>query len=293
MIYSIRFYQNFSEEQPINTSEYDELLKDVYLAIVRVWIQKENGYNKAEPYLLHYLDLENDLSRLDELETFLQSKRLLVVKPAEIENDPESLYFKTLLNYKMNRFQMIVTEWESYREKYFIPPPEKKEYYLRLFQIVGDSYQKIDFIYNAEDFHQKALDIDPNRLDTLLRMRLNHLRQNDQNKLKQIDKKIETMVTPREIEFNDLIIEKSRSWDIPMTIEGNPIRVSLFLKEETPQAKIPLVTVLFNGKVIFEDFVLENIITFGVDPQPLVNKIQIIPLNQKVILQWMVIENTA
>ena len=288
----IRFYQVFSEKQTLNTNEYFDLLKDVYLAIVRVWIQKENDYDKAEPYLLKYFDLENDLSKLDELETFLQSKGLLDVRPAEIEKDPRSLYFKTLLNYKMNRFQKIVTEWESFREKYFIPSPENKEYYLKIFQLVGDSYQKIDFIYNAEEFHQKALDIEENRLDTLLRMRLNYLRQNDQFKLEQINKKIITLETPREMEFNDLTIEKKRSCDIPLTIEGEPIRISLFFKEDT-QIQLPLVLVLFNGEVIFEDFVLENIIIFEIDPLPLSNMIKIIPLNRKVILQWMVIENTA
>jgi hypothetical protein len=292
LLNGIRFYQIFSDHQTINKNEYHDLLKDVYLAIIRVWIQKEKDYKKAEPYLLQYFDFENDLSKLDEFETFLHSKGLLETKPSEIEKDPESLYLKTLLNYKMNRFQKIVTEWESFREKYFNPSPENKEYYLRIFQLVGDSYQKIDFIYNAEVFHQKALDIDENRLDTLLRMRLNHLRQNDQYKLEQINKKIKTLVTPREMEFNDLIIEKNHSCDIPLNIEGEPIRISLFFKEDS-QTQLPLVTLLFNGEVIFEDFVLENLITFEVDPKPLSNMIQIIPLNRKLILQWMVIENTA
>lgn len=292
LLKGIRFYQIFSDQQAINKNEYHDLLKDIYLAIVRVWIQKENDYKKAEPYLLQYFEFENDLSRLDELETFLHSKGLLDTKPSELEKDPESLYLKTLLNYKMNRFQKIVTEWENIREKYFNPSPENKEYYIRIFQLVGDSYQKIDFIYNAEEFHQKALDIDENRLDTLLRMRLNHLRQNDQYKLEQINKKIKTLVTPREKEFNDLIIEKNHSCDVPLTIEGEPIRISLFFKEGS-QTQLPLVTVLFNGEVIFEDFVVENLITFEIDPKPLSNVIQIIPLNRKLILQWMVIENTA
>ena len=58
---------------------------------------------------------------------------------------------------------------------------------------------KVDYIYDAREFYQRALEINPDNLETLLKYRQNCVRFNDEEKIREIDRKVAALISPQDI----------------------------------------------------------------------------------------------
>jgi len=177
-------------------------------------------------------------------------------------------------------------------EQSFVVVPEgKKEEYLKVLRIVGDSFQKADYIYDAGDFYRKALEIDPDNLEILLRIRQNYERLNEEEKIKEIDERMENLLSPRKIELKEPGIEKGQKSTQRMTLDRSEIILDLSINWGKEISLSPLITVLFNGRVIWEGYLrldegkgqgADAVLSLPVKSKTGENNLVVIPLNRPI-----------
>ena len=82
---SIHFYQDFSTIKPIKVSEFNQTQKMAYLQLIKCLLKLRQDFSQYEKYLYSYLEMEDNLPALHELELFLQGegiiKEKLEIKP--------------------------------------------------------------------------------------------------------------------------------------------------------------------------------------------------------------------
>ena len=104
------------------------------------------------------------------------------------------------------------------------------------------------------EFYEKALEIEPDNLKTLLRIRQNHERMNEEEKIRETEKKIEKFMAPREKIFKNLLINKGQKYSQILNLDGREIILTLHFKGGRERDIIPLICVFFNGKVVWESY---------------------------------------
>jgi len=290
----INFYQNLVGQEWINVKEFFELKKSVYLNLAKCYLEEEQGFKQAENYLLSYLVLEEEVAAIGELDSFLRSRGHIKERFGDRFDDLGNLFFQTLLYFKQNRYRDIMKFGRLLEQSFVVVPEGKKEEYLKVLQLVGDSYQKVDYIYDAGDFYRKALEIDPDNLGTLLRIRQNYERLNEEEKIQEIDEKMESLLSPRKIELNKRETKKGQKSSHRITLDGSEIILDLSInwgeKEISPA---PLMAVFLNGRVVWEGYLRmdegENKDTDAVLSLPVKSKVGehylvVIPINRSVEL---------
>jgi len=153
-------------------------------------------------------------------------------------------------------------------------------------QLLGDSFQKIDYIYDAGEFYQRALEIEPENIDTLLRILQNHERLNEDEKILDTKERIDKLVSPTEIVLKKVTINKGRSFSRKLILDGREIILDLHFKKGQ-EGIIPLVTVFFNGLVVWEDYLKEEVISIPLESRIGENAIRVVAVNRAVDLSGL------
>ncbi|MGM0466603.1 MAG: hypothetical protein ACQERH_09250 [Acidobacteriota bacterium] len=251
----IRFYQSLVGEKLIDEEEFLNLKKSVLLGLIKLRLQRTGELKEVKEYLKTYLEMEEEEVEIEEIEEFLMERDLLEFKPGGKESFLR-LYFKLIFDFKQHRYREVIKESSRVEELYFSDFPGTEEELVRILQIAGDSYQRTDFVYDANEFYQKALEVNPRDIETLIRMRENYKRLNDVDKMREVDEKISEISMPDEIMFEDREIKKGQLFKVPlMFTEESKVFIDIALKEESGG---PLVAVFFNGRVIEERYGEKN-----------------------------------
>ena len=139
----------------------------------------------------------------------------------------------------------------------------------------------MDFLYDAADFYEKILLIDPHNLPALLSGLKNYERLNNDEQLRRIQNRIEEVLSPVIQSFNEERLKK-----------GSPFGVDFLLLDESIDLEIdfqfqdslsaPLVQLVFNGRVVWEKYVEENVVQLEVDSRIGNNHLEIVCLNRDV-----------
>ncbi len=292
------FYQDLVGQDWINVEEFLELKKSVYLNLAKCYLEEEQDVKQAKNYFLSYLALEDEVAAVGELESFLRSRGHIRDGFGERFDDLGNLFFQALLYFKQNRYRDIMKLGRFLEQSFVVVPEEKKEEYLKLLQIVGDSYQKVDYIYDAGDFYRKALEIDPDNLEILLRIRQNYERLNDEEKIQQTEEKMESLLSPRSIELKKRELKKGQRSSHRIILDGSEIILELSLNwEEKEVSPVPLIAVFFNGHVVWEEYIrqdggkgpeAEAVLSLPVKSKVGENNLVVIPLNIDVELYRIV-----
>ncbi|MBA7544031.1 hypothetical protein ES705_36377 [subsurface metagenome] len=201
-----------------------------------------------------YLKLEDEVAEVGKLELYLRSRELIEEKLETSLDDLNRLSFHILLSFKQNRYRDIMRIGNILRESFLVVPEAQKNAFVNILLLIGDSYQKVDYIYDALEFYEEALEIEPDNLKTLLRIRQNHERMNEEEKIRETEKKIEKFMAPRERMFKDLLINKGQKYSQILNLDGREIILTLHFKGDRERDVIPLICVFFNGKVIWENY---------------------------------------
>ncbi len=273
----IRFYQNLTGREWIDAEDYLELKKSANLNIAKCILEEDQNFEGAQGYLCSYLALENEVAPVGELEAFLELRGFVKEKLAASFDDLGRLYFQTLLYFRQNRYRDIVRVGRLLEQSFVVVPEEKKEEYMKVLQLIGDSYQKVDYLYDAGGFYRRALEIEPGNLETLLRIRQNYERLNKEEQVQEIDEKIEDLLAPRQIEFNRYKIEKGQRSAHTLIFDGSEIILDLNFDSEEGSSVIPMISVFFNGRVVWEEY-LKSGEGIGQDSHPVLS----LPLKSKV-----------
>jgi tetratricopeptide (TPR) repeat protein len=230
---------------------------------------------------------ENRVSAFNELESYLVDKNLFADKLGADFDDLDRLSFQILLYIKQNRYGEIVRLGRNIQNSLIVIPDEKKAQYLEILQIIGDAFQKNGSFYGARDFYQQALEIDPENIDTLLRLRKNLIRLNGEARARDLDRRIEEVISPKEISFRNQVIHKGRTFSQSLMFDGSDIVLDLHFIEEWDEYT-PLVTIVFNGRVIWEDYLSDRILSLSLETKEGENNIQVTAVNRPVTMSRII-----
>jgi len=279
----IKFYQNITQQNLIDHSEFSELLKSAYLNLSKCRLEQGGMLKEVKGYLRKYLALEDEVAAVSELESFLRDRGLIGEKLDASFDDLDRLSFQLSLYFKQNQYRDIVRIGRLLQQSLVIVPEGKREMYVRVLQLVGDSYQKIDYIYDAVEFYQKALEIDPENLETLLKIRQIYERLNEDEKIREIKERIDKLESPKEIFLKNLTVNKGRSFWYTFSFDGRKIILDLHFKNSFERIN-PLITVFFNGRVVWEDYLKNEVLSLPLESRVGKNSLEIVAVNRAVSL---------
>ena len=279
----IRIYQALNGKNLISSSETGELLKSTWLNLAKCRIEEGAGLNEVVDYLYQYLALEDRAAKVEELAAYLRDRGVIPEKFSKSSGDLSRLSFELLLQFKQTKYREIINFGRELQGSFIVIPEAIKPDYVRILQLVGDSFKKVDFLYEASDIYQRALEIDPNNLEAWLAIRQNYDRLNEERKLAEINKAIEKLVTPKEVEFKNLLLNKREMFSRALIFDGQKVILDLqFQTDEKTGA--PLVAIFFNNRVVWEEFMKNRVISLNLETNAGENMLQISPINRPISL---------
>jgi hypothetical protein len=282
----IKFYQNLTQQNLIDHSEFSGLRKSAFLNLAKCHIEEGKELKEVEGYLRKYLALEDKVAAVGELESYLMDRGLIGEELEASFDELDRLSFQLLLYFKQNRYRDIVKIGRLLQQSFVVVPEGKRKDYIRILQLLGDSFQKIDYIYDAGEFYQKALEIEPENINTLLRIVQNYERLNEDEKIRETKERIDKLVSPTEIVLKKLTINKGRSFSRKLILDGREIILDLHFKKGQ-EGIIPLVAVFFNGLVVWEDYLKEEVISIRLKSRIGENAIRAVAVNRAVDLSGL------
>lgn len=289
----INLYQNLMGQGWINEKEFFELKKSVYLNMAKCLLEEGRDFDQAEGYLRSYLAMEDEVAAVGELESFLRRRGYVNEGFGSSFDDLGRLSFQIILSFKQNRYRDIMKVGRLLEQSFVLVPEEKKDEYVKVLQLVGDSFQKVDYLYDAGDFYRKALEIDPNNLGTLLRIRQNYERLNDEEKIRGVDEQIEGLLTPRKKDLKEQEIKRGKRAAYTLVLDGSEIILDLSINWDKEISPVPLIAVFVNGRVLWEEYLSpdegkgqdENfVISLPLKSKAGKNDLVVVPLNRSVEL---------
>ncbi len=280
----IKFYQNLVSQNLINSSEFNNLKKKALILLAKCVIERKKNLKEVEGYLLDYLSMEKDVEAIGEIEDYLKNRRLIREKFEISFNDNlDRLYFQLLLRFHQNHYRDIMQLGTHLKQSFIVVPEDKKNVYVCILDLIGDSYQKTNYLYDARDFYQKAFEIDSNNLETLIRIRQNYERLNADEEIRKASEKIDEMLSPREKLFKNYLMKKNKGYSWNPVLDGRKITLNLhfdFGERDIP----PLISVFFNGRVVWEDYLKGKNLSLSLGTNIGRNSFKLIPLNRDIFL---------
>jgi hypothetical protein len=283
----VRFYQSLLGKSDITQSEFSNLKKSAYLNLAKLRIEKGAGLSECRDDLAQYLNLENQTGNAGALESYLKDWGVFDRQFDKGFNDLDRLAFELLFLYKQAKYREIIDFGRGLEHSLVIVPEEEKKNYLRVLQIVGDSFQETGNLYDARDFYQRAQQIDPTNLGTLLRLRQTYNRLNDGEKLLEVNEEIEKVVTPNKVDFNSFQLRKGQVFRVPLVLDGRDIVLEIKF-ENSEEGKDPLLSVFFNDRVVWDKYSQAGIVSIVLGTQAGKNALQIASVNCPITLNNLI-----
>ncbi len=280
----IQFYQSLLSQAIIDPLEFQMLQKDILLGLAKCRVEEDRNLASAIPALRSYLALEDRTAAVSELERFLKERGFLQGKNVSDYKDFSQTSFEALMAYKQNRYRDVVDVGTSFEQNFLVIPEAMKFEYARILELVGDSYQKLDFIYESNKFFQKAISAGGGGLAILLKIRRNYERLNDADQMKAIDAEIAKMLSPRDIRPALPTLAKGETLVQALTLDGGKAVLSLNFDPPAGEPK-PLISVFLNGHVLWEDYLKDVPLVLPIASSMGVNTLKIVPVNQGIVLE--------
>jgi len=283
LLQNIKFYQALKLQSLIDPMEFQNLQKMSYLGLAKGLIEETRRLDKAMPYLRSYLVFEDKSSGVGELESFLRERGLIQEKTGLGFKDFNQFSFAIWLSYKQNRYRDIVDVGNSLDQSFLVVPETMRNEYIKILELVGDSYQKLDYIYESNNFYQKARTMGARDLGILLKIRKNYERLNDTEQIQAMNEEIRKILAPPELFYTNLTIRKGEAYSQDLMLDGKQTTVSFVFRSDSKEP-LPLVSVFFNGQVVWEDYLKEPTFSLRINPIPGANVCQIVPVNKDIVL---------
>ena len=274
----INFYQSLTGSKPIQPSEFNQLKKQACLKLAKCHLNEGGELNEVELTLRTYLELEESTARVGELESYLRRLGLIGTKLDDSLDNLDRLSFHILLFFNQSRYGDIINVGNLLEKSYILVPEAMKDDYVEILQAVGDSYQKLDALYDASKFYNTSLDVDPENLNALLNLRLCYERMNKDEEIQKINDRIENLLTPRQIGLNNYLINKGQRFSQRLNLDGRKVTLRLNFKNIMEDI-VPLISVFFNGRVVWEDYLNNETVTIPLEPRIGENMLMVSPVN--------------
>jgi len=287
----IRFYQDLGGVQLIDESEFDRIRKTALLKLAKCGLRQGKGIKDVKEYLYRYLELEDRREAVDELVDFLIKRKVFSEQQeAGGDSDLDAVAFRLFLYLQQNRFSDIIEYGRRLEGRFVTVPEEQEKSYARVLRYIGEAYMGSDFIYDAEDSLQKSLEVDPEGLETWMCLRELYGRINHEAGLIEVGARIGELVSEAETTLAARVVGRGGRFLEAMQLDGGRKVIEIRLAGEGRGAdkgiggQVPLVTVVFNGRVKKDGFVAEGKLVFSVECLVGRNVLEIFPVNRAVRL---------
>jgi len=282
---SIVFFQNLVREALIDPQEYAQVRKKAYLLLTEGRIEQTRSLADPDSSLEIYLALEDQPLAVAEFEKFL-SERGFLGSDETSSSRPKDLQILALelsLDFKQNKYRDITKAGEALERSTFVIPDAARPYYARILGLVGDSYMKLDYLYEAEKAYLEALSASNGRLEDLMRIERCYERLNSEQKLAEVRREIDALLTPPAADLGRRYVEKARPARFDFVCDGQPLILTLTFEVSRPESR-PLLTILWNDRVVHEAYAGGGSLSFSVSPVPGRNSLVLETVNEPLTL---------
>jgi tetratricopeptide (TPR) repeat protein len=278
----IYLYQNLSGRTDIDTEEWIDLRKGLYSNLLRSSVDLDSPVSEVREYLRLFLEVEEDELRIDEVEEFLTEKNFISEEEIPPTDDTDRLYCRLLLDYIKHRYRRIKILGERLKDRFVLPESNHRKY-VDIYKIIADSYQDLDSLYDAAEFYEKILQIDPKNLKSLLSSLKNYERLNNEKQINRIQSKIDEAITPPVFSYEAKLLEKGNPFSFDLTLLDQSITLEIVFQYQN-STDAPLVQLLYNGQVVYEDYIEGPLVRLDLDSRAGNNHLQIACLNRDIRL---------
>jgi hypothetical protein len=291
LLSSILFYQDLCHEDLIPPQEYAAVRKAAYLLLAKIQVERTRTIDDPESIMATYLALEDQPLAVGEFEKFIKERGLLGgdEAPASRPMDLRALALEFSLDFKQNRYRDITRAGEMLERSAFVIPEAGRALYARILGLVGDSYMKLDYLYEAEKSYLKALAAGGDDQDDLLRLERCYARLNDDRKLAGVRRRIGALLSPPVIDLGRGILEKGKPVQVAPVFGGRPLDLTLTFESLQPGSR-PLLRAVFNGRIIREGYAEGGRMSIPVRPIPGANSLVLETVSEPVRLLKLLLE---
>lgn len=285
LLRTIEFYQGLVGEERIDPKEYAQALRAAYLLLAKAQVERTRSLDDPDGFIESYLGLEDQSQAVNEFEKFL-TERALLGSDQTAASRPEDLRTQALelgLDFKQNRYRDIVKAGEALERGAFIIPEAARPHYARIFGLVGDSDMKLDYLYEAERAYLKVLAEAPVRLADLIRLERCYERLGSEEKLVDVRQRIAALLAPSLTDLGRRPVESARPARFDVVCDGRPLTWALTFGTVRADSR-PLLTVLWNGRVVREVYAEGGRLSFSANPVAGPNSVVIETVGEPVTL---------
>lgn len=280
---NIKFYQNLNQDHLIDLTEFKRLQKKAFLNVGKCIIWSDGSLTEAIDPLRKYLNLEENISAINDLESYLVYQGLIDEKLNTSFEDLLEISLQLQIYFKQNRYAEIIRLGNLINQSLIVLGPQmKKEEYIKILLIVGDAHQKVNQLYDADSFYLMAKQMVQDEIEPLVKIRRNYERLNENEKVQEISEIINDLKSPEEIDFeSESKIGKDEEFLYRLLLDDQRVILDLFFLKDW-EGISPLITVFFNGQVIWEDLMEDEVLSLPVSSQLGENILQIIAVNKPI-----------
>jgi tetratricopeptide (TPR) repeat protein len=280
---NIRFYQELAGDPGLDTAKVEGLKRSARLGLLKAKIGLKRSFSKVRELFCSIVDTAGGQEELKELEDFL-TKRKVIERGRILDiTDQDRTICRLVLDFARHRYQDIIRFSESIKAGLFLSDAGPSIELSRIYEILGDSYSKLDYIYDAGEFYMKALDIDPDNADVLKKLLAHYQRLNRAGEAEAISKRLDSLLTPREMVVKNSAVRKGQIFQLPLRIEEETVEITLDF-DGIVGSDPALITLYFNGTVLWEDYVSANILSVDLHLLQGENWLEIKPVNRGIEL---------
>jgi hypothetical protein len=278
---NIRFYQSLAGISAIDSERLSELKKSIRMGLLKTKIALKKPFAEMKDLFCTVVIESKSQDRLKELEDFLLKNNVIDRNRMPDISDLDLILCRLTLDFARHRYQDIIRFGENLKMNPLLSEAESNGEYARIFELLGDSYNKLDYMYDAGEFYKRALMIDARNADILFKMLAHYERLNKKMEAEGILKRLDQLLTPSEISIRNSGIIKGQLFHLPLRIEHEAVELTLFFEGIT-DADPALLSVYFNGPVIFEHYVPKNNLTLTLKPRPGLNLLEMRAVNRNI-----------
>jgi len=280
LLAGIRFYQNLApRKKAMNPDEYGTLRKSVQLGILKCLLDASAEPKDLLDDFRAYLEAEDSVGAVGELESLLRARGIVETQSRAGFIDLVRLSLSLELNFKQSRYREIVQTGQDLSQNLLVVPEDQRAPYGRIFELIGDACQRLDDLYESTAYYEKALNLKPDDVVVLIKMRRNFERLNDDKALKKLEPRIKSLLSPRETPLIDAVWASGEPQVLTLLLDEMAYRLS-FDFSDYAAGPPPLISAIFNGRVAVETLLTSDLFEMRVQAVAGPNELRITSVNR-------------
>jgi len=246
-------------------------------------VGKTGSLDDPDGFIESYLEAEDQALEIGVFEKFLRERGILKDRQSGAldSEDLKTLAFGMDLDFRQHRYRDIARTGQMLEESTVVVPEGAKESYVSILNTIGNALLKLDYAYEAEKQFRQVLEIEPANFEALLGLAKSYSRLNDEERLLEIRKLTEAVLTPAVLPLGGRTVGKGTTLAVPLVCEEGQASFSMAI-EGLRTGVDPLVTVFFNGRVVFENYLEAGPAEFAAVTKEGRNTLEITPVNEPV-----------